>query len=502
MNAPYHVPDGAELDVAIIGAGFSGLSMAIALKRAGHKRFRVFEKAGDLGGTWRDNRYPGCACDVPSHLYSFSFAQNPGWSRSFSPQPEIWRYMKDCVAKYDVLPHFQFNSPVSAAAFDEVKHFWRITLEGGKTVTARALVSGAGALHLPAYPKINGLESFEGRAFHSSDWDESLDLTGRNVAIIGTGASAIQILPAIAPKAKQVTLFQRTPAWVLPRMDRAFSEKTQMLFRTLPPMQRLLRRALYLRLEMSALGFLGNRKLMERVEKLSLGYLEKTVTDPDIRAKLTPDYQIGCKRILISDDYYQAFNRANVSLATSAIDRATATGLVTADGKEHVFDTLIYATGFRANEPLAEIDIKGRGGHSLAHEWRYGAEAYYGISVAGFPNFFILLGPNTGLGHNSIIFMIESQTRYIMHCLHWLLREGADEVDVRRNVQQEFNKKLQAQMARTVWQSGCKSWYLNANGTNSTIWPDFTFRYWWRTRQPDPHDYVIGVPERAVSLLS
>ncbi len=502
MNAPYHVPEGTELDVAIIGAGFSGLSMAIALKKAGYKRFRVFEKASDLGGTWRDNRYPGCACDVPSHLYSFSFAQNPGWSRSFSPQPEIWRYLKDCAAQNGVLPHFVFNSAVRAAAFDDVKHCWSITLENGQTVTARALVSGAGALHLPAYPNIKGLESFQGRAFHSSEWDESLDLAGRNVGIIGTGASAIQILPAIAPKANHVTLFQRTPAWVLPRMDRAFSERTKKLFRALPPLQRVLRRGIYMRLEMGALGFLGNRKLMTRVEKLALSYLEKTVADPDLRTKLTPDYQIGCKRILLSDDYYQALNRANISLVTDPIDHATANGLVTAGGKEHALDTIIYATGFRANEPLAEIEIKGRGGHTLAHEWRYGAEAFYGISVAGFPNFFMLLGPNTGLGHNSIIFMIEAQTRYIMHCLQWLLREGADEVDIRRNTQREFNKKLKTQMARTVWQSGCRSWYLNANGTNSTIWPGFTFSYWWHTRQPDPHDYVIGVPETTVSLLS
>jgi cation diffusion facilitator CzcD-associated flavoprotein CzcO len=502
MNAPYHGPAKAELDVAIIGAGFSGLCMAIALKKAGTQTFRIYEKADDLGGTWRDNRYPGCACDVPSHLYSFSFEQNPDWSRSYSPQPEIWRYMKSCAHKYDIASHMRFGAAVTEARFDEANHFWRITLAGGETITARALVSGVGALHLPAFPKIKGLENFAGRAFHSSEWDETADLTGQRVGVIGTGASAIQIVPAIAAKVKQLTLFQRTPAWVLPRMDSSFSERAKRWFRNVPGLQRLFRGFIYANMEMRALGFLGNRKLMQRVEKFAHDYLEKTIPDPELRKALTPDYQIGCKRILVSDDYYQAFNRPNVSLVTAPIDHATAGGIVTADGQSHGFDTLIYATGFRANEPLAEINVVGRSGHTLGEEWRAGAEAYYGITVAGYPNFFILLGPNTGLGHNSIIFMIEAQVRYVMHCLGWLFREGANEVEVRRDVQRQFNTKLRADMDRTVWQSGCHSWYLNENGTNSTIWPGFTVSYWWQTRHPDPHDFVISVPQPAVAALS
>jgi len=490
------------LDVAIMGAGFSGLCIAIALKKAGYKSFQVFEKANDLGGTWRDNRYPGCACDVPSHLYSFSFEQNPDWSRSFSPAPEIWRYMKACAEKYGIEPQLRFGAAVTDAVFDEANRFWRITLANGRTTTARALVSGVGALHLPAYPKIKGLENFAGQAFHSAEWDETLDLTGRKVGVIGTGASAIQIVPAIAAKVAHLTLFQRTPAWVLPRMDKSFSQRAKKLFRAVPGLQRFFRSAVYLRLEMAALGFLGNRKLMQRVEKLALGYLGRSVEDPATREALTPHYQIGCKRILISDDYYQAFNRPNVSLVTQPIDRITEKGIVTADGTLHELDTIIYATGFRANEPLAELNIVGRGGHTLAHEWRFGAEAFYGITVAGYPNFFMLLGPNTGLGHNSIIFMIEAQVRYIRHCLGWLFREGATEIDVRRAVQKRFNEKLTAQMERTVWHSGCRSWYLNENGTNSVIWPGFTLSYWWQTRQPDPHDFVIAVPEPAPSALA
>jgi cation diffusion facilitator CzcD-associated flavoprotein CzcO len=502
MNAPYHGPARAELDVAIMGAGFSGLCMAIALKKAGRTNFRVFEKADDLGGTWRDNRYPGCACDVPSHLYSFSFEQNPDWSRSYSPQPEIWRYMKDTAAKYDLASHVTYGAAVTDAVFDEAAHFWRIKLANGETTTARALVSGVGALHLPAFPKIKGLSDFAGQAFHSSEWDENADLTGRRIGVIGTGASAIQIVPSIADKVKQLSLFQRTPPWVLPRMDHGFSERTKRLFRYVPGLQRLFRGAIYAMMEMRALGFLGNRKIMERVEKFARDYIEKTIPDPALRKALTPDYQIGCKRILVSDDYYQAFNRSNVSLVTSPIDHVTANGIVTADGQLHECDTLIYATGFRANEPLADINIVGRGGHTLAHDWRFGAEAYYGITVTGYPNFFILLGPNTGLGHNSIIFMIEAQVRYVMHCLGWLFREGADQVEVRQNVQRDFNTKLRKDMDRTVWQSGCHSWYLNENGTNSTIWPGFTASYWWQTRHPDPHDFVITAPQPTVAALA
>lgn len=502
MNAPFEGPPRAELDVAIIGAGFSGLCMAIALKKAGFHSFCVFEKAGDLGGTWRDNRYPGCACDVPSHLYSFSFEQNPDWSRSYSPQAEIWRYMRACASKYGVLLQFRFGAAVTAASFDETQHIWRITLESGETVTARALVSGVGALHLPAYPKIAGLESFVGRAFHSSEWDTSLDLAGRSVGVIGTGASAIQIVPAIAPNVKHLTLFQRTPAWVLPRMDHSFSARAQRLFRRVPGLQRMFRNTLYWNMEMRALGFLGNRKLMARVEQFAHDYLERSIADPKLRAALTPDYQIGCKRILISDDFYQAFNRPNVQLETSPIDHASSNGIVTADGREHVIDTLIYATGFRANEPLAEIAITGRGGRKLADDWKKGANAYYGMTAAGYPNFFMLLGPNTGLGHNSIIIMIEAQVRYTMHCLAWLLREGAQQVEVRADVQRAFNAKLKAKMDRTVWQSGCHSWYLNENGTNSTIWPGFTVSYCWQTRQPVPHDFVITLADKPAAALA
>jgi cation diffusion facilitator CzcD-associated flavoprotein CzcO len=489
MNAPFHQP--ADLDVAIIGAGFSGLCMAIQLKKAGYESFAIFEKASDLGGTWRDNRYPGCACDVPSHLYSFSFEQNPDWSRSFSPQAEIWRYMKDCAGKHGIVSHMRFNAAVASAAYDESAQLWRLRLKDGETVTARAVVSGIGALHLPAFPKIRGLETFAGRAFHSSEWDERYDLTGKRVAVIGTGASAIQIVPNIAGKVQQLYLFQRTPSWILPRMDRAFSDKTKSRFRRFPRLQRALRNFIYLALESRAWGFIARPGMLKAGEKMARDYIARAIPDPALRQKLTPDYAIGCKRILISDDFYPALTRPNVELVTDAIREVTRQGIVTEDGTLRALDAIVHATGFRASELLSEMPVTGRGGRQLSDDWKEGAQAYYGIAVAGYPNFFMLLGPNTGLGHNSVIFMIEAQVRYIVDCLGWLLRGGAGEIDVREDVQRDFNATLRAKMDRTVWKSGCKSWYLNENGSNSVIWPGFTVAYWWKTRHARREDFTV-----------
>jgi cation diffusion facilitator CzcD-associated flavoprotein CzcO len=485
MNAPFK--QAADLDVAIIGAGFSGLCMAIKLKESGYQSFKIFEKASDLGGTWRDNRYPGCACDVPSHLYSFSFEQNPDWSRSFSPQAEIWRYMKACAGKHGILPHMRFNAGVASALYDESAQLWRLRLKDGETVTARTVVSGIGALHLPAFPKLKGLESFAGRSFHSSEWDESYDLTGKRVAVIGTGASAVQIVPNIADKVATLALFQRTPSWILPRMDRAYADKTKNRFRNFPFLQRLLRNVIYWVLESRALGFISKPGILKPAEKMARDYIARTIPDPALRAKLTPDYAIGCKRILISDDFYPALARPNVELVTDAIKEVTPQGIVTEDGKLRELDAIVFATGFRATELLSEMPVTGRGGRKLADDWKDGAQAYYGIAVAGYPNFFMLLGPNTGLGHNSVIFMIEAQVRYVMDCLRW----GAGEVEVRADVQRDFNATIRAKMDRTVWKSGCRSWYLNADGSNSTIWPGFTVDYWWKTRRARRGDFEV-----------
>jgi cation diffusion facilitator CzcD-associated flavoprotein CzcO len=496
MNAPFR-PDSGILDVAIIGAGFSGLCMAIALKKAGRTNFRVFEKAGDLGGTWFLNRYPGCACDVPSHLYSFSFDQNPGWSRAFSPAQEIWRYQKATAEKHGILPFVRLNAEVARAEYDEVAQLWRLTLANGERIAARAMVAGAGILHVPFYPEIKGADTFAGKTMHTATWDESYDLAGKRVAVIGTGASAIQLVPAIADKVAHLDLYQRTPGWVVPRMDYAFADKTKRRFARIPGMQRLFRNLIYWRAEMLAIGFTRSPKMIVRFQKLAESYLQSAVRDPVLRKKLTPDFPMGCKRVMVSDDFYPALQRDNVELVTDKVAEIRAGGVVTADGKLRAVDAILYATGFRVTDWLSHVDIRGRGGRELIDEWKDGAKAYYGVAVSGFPNMFLLLGPNTGLGHNSVVFMIEAQVRYAMSCLAWLWN-GAGAVEVKQPVQDAFNAELAAKMARTVWASGCKSWYLNADGSNSTLWPDFTVTYWWKTRAADKRDFDLA-PARAIA---
>lgn len=492
MNAPF-CSDDDVLDVAIIGAGFSGMAMAIALRKAGRESFRIFEKAHDLGGTWLFNRYPGCACDVPSFLYSFSFAQNPDWSRAYSPQAEIWRYLKDVASRYDLLPHMRFNSAVENARWDDAAQLWRVKLKTGEAVSARALVSGTGALHIPNYPNIKGIGNFGGKLMHSAEWDESVDLAGKRVAVIGTGASAVQIVPSIASKVAHLTLFQRTPAWILPRMDRATSNKTKSRFRRFPLLQSLYRTLIYARMEMGAIAFTVSPKLMSSFEGMARKYLEGVVRDPLLREKLTPNYVIGCKRVLVSDDFYPSVQRDNVALETAPIREIVAKGVVTEDGVLHGADVVVCATGFRTTDWLANLEIVGRDGRRLVDAWRKAgqASAYYGIVVSGFPNFFMLLGPNTGLGHNSVVFMIEAQVRYAMSCLSWLWREKAGAIEPRAEVQRSFMDRLNAKMRNTVWMSGCRSWYLNENGTNSTIWPSFTLSYWWQTHSARAKDFLI-----------
>ncbi|HEX4859886.1 MAG TPA: NAD(P)/FAD-dependent oxidoreductase [Rhizomicrobium sp.] len=500
MNAPFR-PEAGILDVAIIGAGFSGLCMAIKLKEAGRTNFRVFEKAADIGGTWFLNRYPGCACDVPSHLYSFSFDQNPNWSRAYSPAPEIWRYQKATAEKHGVMPFIRCNAEVARAEYDEDAQLWRLTLASGENVAARALVAGAGILHVPFYPTIKGAESFAGKTMHTANWDESYDLNGKRVAVIGTGASAVQLVPAIAEKAGRLDVYQRTPGWVIPRMDYDFKDTSKARFARFPFLQRLFRNLIYWRAEMLAYGFTQNVKMIGKFQKLAENYLKKAVPDPALRAKLTPDFPLGCKRVLISDDYYPALQRENVEVIADAVSEIRPGGVVTADGRLREADAILYATGFRVTDWLSHVDIRGRGGRKLIDDWKDGASAYYGVAVNGYPNMFLLLGPNTGLGHNSVVFMIEAQVRYALDCMNWLWA-GAGSVEVKAEVQDAFNKDLHERMKRTVWMSGCKSWYLNANGTNSTLWPGFTVSYWWKTHAAVKRDFDVApavVPQKVAA---
>lgn len=481
-----------DYDVAIIGTGFSGLGMAIRLKQQGDENFIIFERNDDVGGTWYMNHYPGCACDVQSHLYSFSFEPNPNWSRMFSPQAEIQAYLARCADKYRLRDKTRFNSNVEKMHFDEGTGLWTIRPEGGKPVTARFVVCGLGPLTRPSFPDIPGLDSFEGKAFHSQHWDHDHDLRGKRVAVIGTGASAIQFVPQIAPEVQQLDLYQRTPPWIIPKPDRRISGIEKRLFRLIPGLQRAWRRAIYWSLESRVLAFVITPKLMKAFQMVGQWHIRRNIRDPELRRKVTPDYTIGCKRVLISDDYYPALDRDNVDVITSGIREIRPRGVVTEDGVEHPCDTLIFGTGFQATEPLPRNMVFGRGGRDILDAWRDGIEAYKGTTVSGFPNLFILTGPNTGLGHSSMVFMIESQIQYVLDALSILRREGLKFVDADAEVQREYNEALQARMAGTVWETGgCRSWYMDENGKNVSLWPGFTWQFRLQTRRFDTAAYEL-----------
>ncbi|MDR3417415.1 MAG: NAD(P)/FAD-dependent oxidoreductase [Nevskia sp.] len=465
--------------VAIVGTGFSGLGMAIRLKQAGVEDFVVLEKAADVGGTWRDNHYPGCACDVQSHLYSFSFEPNPGWSRMFSPQPEIWNYLRHCADKYGIRPHIRFNAEVTTAKWDEKASVWRLKTADGGQLSAKVLVSGMGGLSRPAYPEgIKGLEKFKGRSFHSQQWDHDYDLAGKRVAVIGTGASAIQFVPQIQKEVARLDLYQRTPPWIVPKPDRSIGAFEHRLFKSLPLSQRLFRGAIYWMLEARALGFTVSPRLMKLVQVEGVRHIHRHIKAPELRARLTPKYTIGCKRVLISDDYYPALAQPNVEVIDSGIREVRAHGIVGTDGKERAVDAIIYGTGFHATDPMPRGMLFGRDGVDLVDAWKDGPEAYKGTTVAGFPNLFILMGPNTGLGHNSMVYMIESQVKYVLDALRQMDAQGLRSVDVKPEVQAGFNSTLQKQLGHTIWNTGgCNSWYLHPSGKNTTLWPGFTFRF-------------------------
>ena len=486
-------PASPEPGIVIIGSGFSGLCMAIQLKQVGYHDFVILEKNDDLGGTWRDNTYPGCACDVPSHMYSFSFALNPDWSRMFGPQQEIWDYLRRCADTYGVATHIHYGCAVERMEWDDAITRWHVTTTSGDTYTTRAIVSGSGGLHVPSIPEIPGADQFEGAAFHSAQWDHSCDLSGKRVAVIGTGASAIQFIPQIAKQAGQVYVFQRTPPWILPRRDFEIPPALRALFRAAPSAMRAFRDGIYSWREFTlGVGLAVHPKLLAPVQRLAERHLERQIDDPALRAKLTPHYTIGCKRVLLSSDYYQAFTRPNVDLVTDRIDRITKAGPVCADGSAYDVDVIIYGTGFKTVEVAAEMNVSGRDGVKLPDVWRGGVEAYHGITVAGFPNFFVLLGPNTAVGHNSVVFMIESQVQHVMSCLRLLAREHAGTIEVRASALRRFNDGIQRRLRHAVWSTGgCKSYYLDAEGVNRALWPGFSFEYWARTRRARRVDYVL-----------
>jgi len=490
------VDDILKARVAIIGSGFGGLGAAIRLKREGIEDFIIFERAGDVGGTWRDNTYPGCACDVESHLYSFSFAPNPDWTHSFSRQPEIWSYLKRCAHEYGVLPHIRFQHEVLECSWDEAAQHWRIETSQGN-YTASVLVMASGALSSPALPALPGLETFEGKTFHSAEWDHDYDLTGRRVAVVGTGASAIQFVPEIQPRVARLHIFQRTPPWIIPRQDRTLSKLEHRLFRRFPIAQRAARYSIYLFRELFLLAF-RHLWLAGQVERIAKRHLARAVPDAKLRAKLSPDYSIGCKRILISNDYLPSLTRPNVEVVTEGIAEVRKDSIVDRTGAERPIDAIIFGTGFQVTtQPIAR-HIRGRDDRTLSQVWAGSPQAHLGTTVAGFPNFFILLGPNTGLGHNSVVYMIEAQIEHLLAALRHMRRHGASVIEPRPEAQSAFVSEVRKRMEGTVWVAGhCVSWYLDPTGRNSTLWPDFSWRFRRRVARLKADEYVLSFPPDA-----
>jgi cation diffusion facilitator CzcD-associated flavoprotein CzcO len=475
----------------VVGTGFSGLGMAIRLLKDGERDFVLLERAGEIGGTWRDNTYPGCRCDVPSHLYSFSFAPNPRWSSTFSPQPEILDYLRDVARRFGVLPHVRFHTELQSAEWDDEAARWRIETSRGP-MTADVLISGQGPLSEPRLPDVPGIDSFEGTTFHSADWNHDHDLTGKRVAVVGTGASAIQFVPEIQPQVERLHVFQRTPPWILPHPNRPMTRVERAVYSRLPLAQLAMRAGIYWARESFVLQF-RNRRMRRLATRIALRQLERQVPDPELREKLTPRYELGCKRILPTDAWYPAVTQPNVEVIGEALSEIRPHSVVGSDGTERQVDTIVFGTGFHVTDiPFADT-VRGREGRTLSEAWGGSPEAYKGAAVAGFPNLFLLVGPNTGLGHNSIVFMIESQVDYVGDALATMRRRGARRVEVRPEAQAAYNAEVQQLTRGTVWVTGgCASYYIDRNGRNSSLWPTFTWPFRKRTREFDEGAYALG----------
>lgn len=480
-----------DFSVLISGTGFSGVCVAIQLKKAGFHNFKILEKANEVGGTWRDNTYPGAACDVKSNLYSYSFEPNPNWSREYSPQPEILQYIKHCVKKYNLEQHIIFNWEVKSAKYFEEDGYWEITNQRKEKLTANIAIVGNGPLHIPSLPDIEGIKDFKGEIFHSAQWNHDFDLTNKNVCVIGTGASAIQFVPEIQPKVKNLYLMQRTAPWVLPKPDGEFSATESVLFEKAPFIQKLSREFIYYLNEAQVVGMMYEDRILKLGEIIGKRHINKYVKDIELRKKLTPNFRLGCKRVLLSNNYYPALAQKNVDVVTEGIQKFTKDSVVTKDGKSRKIDAIILGTGFHVSDSFQYYNVKGKNGIELKDVLGDSPEAYYGTSVHQFPNLFIMLGPNTGLGHNSMIYMIESQTNYILDAIKKMTNQGIKSIDVRKDVQTKFNEEIQKKLVGTIWLSGCKSWYLSEDGKNHTVWPGFTLEFRNRTKHINLDDYIV-----------
>jgi cation diffusion facilitator CzcD-associated flavoprotein CzcO len=471
------------------------LGAAIRLQEAGHRDFLVFERGDDVGGTWRDNTYPGAACDVPSHLYSYSFALNPDWTRSFSAQPEIEKYLRGVAQRYGVLGRHRFGCTVNRAAWNPTESQWELSTSSGP-VTADVLITAFGSLAEPSLPAIPGIESFSaagGEMFHSARWNHDADLTGKRVAVIGTGASAIQIVPAIADRVAHLDVYQRTAPWLLPRFDRPFTRAEQWAFRHVPGFLRAARAGIYAGREIQVVGLAKNPNLMKGFELLSRAKIRSEIKDPALRRKVTPNFRIGCKRMLISNEWYPALDRDNVDLVTDGIKEIDGHRIIATDGTAREVDAIVVATGFHVTDSPMFDTVCGADGASLTQRFAdKGMRAYKGTTVAGYPNMFVLVGPNTGLGHSSMVYMIESQLNYVVDAVTTMREQGLRTVEVKQDALDSYNERLQRALNGSVWMTGkCASWYLDAHGNNTTLWPDFTFRFRNQTRRFDLDAYEV-----------
>ncbi|MFW0789243.1 flavin-containing monooxygenase [Gordonia sp. CPCC 205333] len=483
--------DPIHTGVLIIGSGFSGLGMGIELTKQGRSDFIILEKGDEVGGTWRDNTYPGAACDVPTHLYSYSFEPRSNWQRLWSYQPEIFDYLREVAEKYDIYKYLSFGKVAERGRWDDDEMRWHIWTADGQEYVTQFIVSAIGALHIPSIPNLPGIDEFAGRAFHSAQWDHSADLNGKKVAVIGTGASAIQFVPQIVDDVTELQLYQRTPAWVLPRENLEIPRIVRKALERVPGLRRGFRSGLYWGAEAGAYALNNRPALLKVVEIVGKRHIRKQIDDPETRRKLTPNYRPGCKRLLGSNTYYSALNQDKSAVITEGIERVTKTGIVTADGVEREADVIIYGTGFHVTDSFESLDITGRHGADLVTRFRNeGPQALHGISVDGMPNAFFLLGPNTGLGHTSIIFMIESQIRYVSEAIRMVGRRGVDAIVPRSEIQTAYNEQLQQKLSKSVWNTGgCQSWYLDAHGNNRTLWPGYTWKYWLETRHVATEEY-------------
>ncbi|WP_405161741.1 NAD(P)/FAD-dependent oxidoreductase [Nocardia sp. NBC_01499] len=486
------------LDVAIIGGGFAGIGAAIRLKQKGIDGFAIFERGDAIGGTWRDNTYPGAACDIPSRLYSYSFAPNPDWSHTYSGSNEILGYIESMATEFGLGPHFRFGHNVTGIVFDEAAGQWEITIDGRETVRARAVVLASGPLANASFPNIRGIDEYAGHKIHSARWDHDYDFTGKKVAVVGTGASAVQIIPELVDKAASVKVFQRTPGWVLPRVNRRTNSVTKEIYRRVPAAEQLARQAWFYGHESVALGVVWNTPLTRVVELVGKAQLRRQVKDPWLRRQLTPDFRAGCKRLLMTDDYYPALQRDNCKLITWPIAKLSERGIRTAEGVEHQADCIVFATGFDVSKTGTPIPVVGRDGRVLADEWSGGAYAYKSVAVSGYPNMFLTFGPNSGPGHNSALVYMEAQIDYLVSAIGTILKQDLRVLDVRKDRQDRYNAGMQRRLTSTTWNSGCRSWYLTEDGFNATMYPGFATQYVNQLRTVDLADYTVVAADRNV----